>query len=179
MNFNKVYGSPEFPTIPGDELAILAESARRSSIQYHTLQGYISENRVIRYLCDLAGVTRVTKIPDYAEGHGGDVSFKYRNNVWSVEIKTVTIKDNGVGSVSIKPTRKSDVVQAYRRGHFDLLAVAITNRGENGLLFVHTDALPNHKVNPLFLQGSLTIKEVNDFFPFSYSLGKALAKPSG
>lgn len=164
-----VFGPPLFPPIDSNDIVTLEASAIRSSIQYHTLQGYISENRIIEYLIQLPDINNVKKIPDYTKGHGGDVEFYYKNQRYTMEIKTMTVKDNKKGTLSITPTRKSDIVHAYRRGDFQLVGINITNRSIPPL-FVHTDKIPAHKRDDTFLATCMTLNESKHYIPFTHDL---------
>jgi hypothetical protein len=173
MNFNKIYGSPRFPEIPIRELNRLHESAIRSAIQYYTIQGYISENRVIEYLDRQPDIVDIRRVPDNADGHGGDVSFVYNGVTYTMEIKTLTLRD-GKGSLHMCPTRKSDLYKAYRRTDFDLLAVNITGRARGGLLFARMVDLPVHKKDDRFIQATMMLHEAKKFVPFLPSIKKVL-----
>lgn len=163
IKYDALYGPALYAPLTRASLIAIGETAIRTPIQYHTLQGYLSELEVFKYLLNHRGLSNVRKVSDTDPGHHGDVSFSYRGQSYSAEVKTVTIR-KGKGLVSFAPTRKSDLYCAYRRGDFDLLIVRVTNT--NDLLFCHTRHIPNHKKSDEFLRASLTIKESNDFFPF-------------
>ena len=171
MMFDAVYGKQEYPTIPAEQWSMLHESVVRSSIQYYTIQGYLSELRVFEYLCSLPNVTCVRKVPDYSYGHGGDVSFKYKGKTYTMEVKTLS-KDEG--SVAIAPTRKSDEYKAYRVGTFDLVGVCISQRRENALLFVHIDSLPRHRKSNEFLATRIKVSADKNFAPFVHDIRAVL-----
>lgn len=173
MNHDLIYGPRLYDELLEEDINLLMKSVVRSPIQYFTLQGYISENRVIRHLTELRGVSTVRRIPDNADGHGGDVSFRFNGKTYTMEIKTLTLKD-GKGKVHIRPTRKSDIIGAYRIDSFDLLAICISSRLENGLLFARAVDLPKHKVDGRFIQASMTLKEQSEFAPFTYTLSSLL-----
>ena len=170
MKLDYIFGPPRHPRIIATDMAALRESARRNSIQHHTLQGYISENRIIRYLARLVGLSDVTKIPDYDVGHGGDVSFVHRGQRYTMEIKTLTLHE-GSGKLRLKPSQRgTDDFYAYRRDAFDFVGVNIVNRNKNGMLFARTSSLPSHKKDDRFLQATMILHEVKRFAPFVHSL---------
>ena len=173
MNFNQIYGTPRFPEIPIRDLNRLHESAIRSAIQYYTIQGYLSENRVIGYLTRQRDITDIRRVPDNADGHGGDVSFVYNGVTYTMEIKTLTLRD-GKGKLNMCPTRKSDLYKAYRRTDFDLLAANITGRVRNGLLFARTVDLPVHGKDDRFIRATMMLHEATRFAPFQPSLASVL-----
>lgn len=175
MNVDKILGPRRHNPLTLAQLKDLRETAQRSSTQHYTLQGYLSEISILKYLDGLRSITHLRKIPDFEDGHGGDVSFRYKGKLFRMEVKTLTLRDEK-GTVSIVPTRKSDVVKAYRAKDFELVGVNISGRVTKNILFARTDELPRHKVNADFLQGTYAVKKSLEFAPFSFQLFPLLRK---